>query len=530
MTSTTKVNLLDDWYRRTDRWMGWVVAAHLIAALALAPLHGTWFAAIAVGAPLALGTLVATRLLPGRRVTRLLVAASLLGFSGLFIHQTQGLLEMHFHVFVGLAVLVAYRDPEVPVFGAVVIALHHVGFDILQRSGAPVDVLPHNHTGFGIVAIHAVFVVLETAVLVYVAHTLAAELRDGEQFSKLAESLRQGNLASDVEPGRSVLGTAVTSMTEARGRIAELVASIGSSAQRLAETSHTMASSSGAARQSVAEIAATMETVSLGSREQASSTARASAGITDMVGTVAQVVASTNLVASAAEQAGAAAQNGTTVSREAREAMARIEATVGEAADVAQNLGAKSQTIGEIVAAISEIADQTNLLALNAAIEAARAGEAGRGFAVVADEVRKLAESARQEATSIAAILAEVQSDTGHAVEAMRRGRDEVAAGSDRVNAAADAFATIHTELDALRGGVADVVERMSSLESESVAAQTAIVDVSAASDINVRAVDEAAGSVESTSRESRTAAESAEVLRETADQLQELVSAFRLS
>ncbi len=75
-------------------------------------------------------------------------------------------------------------------------------------------------------------------------------------------------------------------------------------------------------------------------------------------------------------------------------------------------LNERSTEIGKIVNLITNIAEQTNLLALNAAIEAARAGDAGRGFAVVADEVRKLAEQSSGAAKEITSMIHNIQQDT----------------------------------------------------------------------------------------------------------------------
>ncbi|MDC7699514.1 methyl-accepting chemotaxis protein [Vogesella indigofera] len=105
--------------------------------------------------------------------------------------------------------------------------------------------------------------------------------------------------------------------------------------------------------------------------------------------------------------------------RQSVDEIRQMAGSIEAASHTVQQLGARSLQITSIVQTIKDIADQTNLLALNAAIEAARAGETGRGFAVVADEVRKLAERTSASTTEIAAMVGDIQQQTGSAVQSM---------------------------------------------------------------------------------------------------------------
>ena len=162
--------------RSGDRLLLSVVGVLLVMAFALAPLYGTWGEAFAIGAPTAgiVAWLVATR--PGELVTRCTIAAALMIFTGLHIHQVHGMIEMHFGFFVLLAFLLFYRD-WVPLVVAVgVVAVHHFAFDFLQRSGAPVWVFAAN-TGFSIVLIHAAYAIFETGLLIVMAVRLRPKSR-----------------------------------------------------------------------------------------------------------------------------------------------------------------------------------------------------------------------------------------------------------------------------------------------------------------------------------------------------------------
>ena len=196
--STTAPSFLTESRRQADRLLSRVLLLHVPVALGLAVWHGTWLTAVLVSV-LAAGIpwLLVSRA-PGEPLTRHVVGVAFMVFSALFIHQSQGVIEMHFHIFASLAFLLAYRDWKVPVAAAAVIAVHHALFHILQHKGLPVYVLNHNG-GFHWVGVHAAFVIFETAVLVFLSLQLAAEAERTQAVFECAEGLAEGDLSKAPE-------------------------------------------------------------------------------------------------------------------------------------------------------------------------------------------------------------------------------------------------------------------------------------------------------------------------------------------
>jgi methyl-accepting chemotaxis protein len=101
------------------------------------------------------------------------VAVALMLFCALNIHQAHGMTELHFGIFVLLAFLVCYQDWRVIIAAAATAAIHHLTFNYLQAWGYPT--MCFTHTGLGIVLLHAAYVVVEAAVLSYLAVRLRRE-------------------------------------------------------------------------------------------------------------------------------------------------------------------------------------------------------------------------------------------------------------------------------------------------------------------------------------------------------------------
>ena len=154
-----------------------LVLAGLLGAVSLGmALHERqWLPFLAVSLPSIALALVQVWLFAGTRLSRVTIALVLMALVAVTIHQAHGLVEMHFGVFVVLALLLYYRDWLPVAVAAAAIAVHHVAFYWLGLRGWPVHAFAPG-SGFGIVLLHAAYVVVETAFVCVMAGKLRREL------------------------------------------------------------------------------------------------------------------------------------------------------------------------------------------------------------------------------------------------------------------------------------------------------------------------------------------------------------------
>jgi len=365
-------------YARADRWLLAVLAICELAAVALSLYFGRLDLALGIGLPVVgiAAFLVMTQ--PGRLPTRLYMAFAFMAITALQIQLSNGLQEAHFGVFVSLAFLLAYRDWKPIVVGAVTIALHHASFNLFQQwDWGPICFA---QSSWVLVAMHASYVVVQSALQVFMALELSHDARLGTELARVTESMRGSadRLCLDLSSVRveTPLGLALHASIE---RISAVMQEVEASAASVRIASGEIAQGNGDLSERTEQTAANLQ--------------KTASSMEELAATVRQT-------ADHAQRAEALSLAASKVAADGGQVVEDVVSTM-------EGITQSSRKIGDIIGVIDGIAFQTNILALNAAVEAARAGEQGRGFAVVAAEVRSLAKRSTDAAREIKLLIEE---------------------------------------------------------------------------------------------------------------------------
>ena len=171
--------LVED-HQNADEMMMKILLAHwLVAGTVMGLGHGMYLFGAISGAVICAFAYLSKRLLKGTIYFRIIAGACFMLFSMVFIQQNLGRIEMHFHVFVALAMLARYKDITPQISALTTILIHHLIINYCQSEsitllGSPL-VLFNYGTGLDIIIIHAVPATLESVVLGIIIYQLTQQ-------------------------------------------------------------------------------------------------------------------------------------------------------------------------------------------------------------------------------------------------------------------------------------------------------------------------------------------------------------------
>ncbi len=315
----------------------------------------------------------------------LIIATMVYAFRG---HEWQ--IDVHMYFFAGLAMLLAFADWRVYILATTVVALHHLSLNFI----IPAWIFP-NGSDFFRVVMHAVIVVLETAVLSIGTVKLVSALNDAsdamaqaeashQEASKAADEKKAAEAKAEEVRHDQMLSLATTFESE----VGSIVENVSQASQDIQKLANGMSEDANSLDRNALEASNSTENIARNADAVASASEELSSSVNEI----------SRQVNHAKEISTNAADLGTNTSKDV------------------ESLSLRVNEISEVVTLIAGIADQTNLLALNATIESARAGEAGKGFAVVANEVKNLAGQTAQATEQITAQINSVVSATNETV------------------------------------------------------------------------------------------------------------------
>jgi methyl-accepting chemotaxis protein len=346
------------------------------AAIGYGSQYGTWGVALLAGGVILVASAALSFSPLGQRWSPFVLPALGMALVGVLIHSAMGRSETHFAVFAFLAMLLIFRDWRSILIGAATIAVHHASFSWFQAmQWGPICF--SGEVSVARVVEHALYVVVQSALLIVMAARLASEQKTFIELESMVDEMQGAS-------GKVNFALSATPSTDHAKQLFDMLQRVSGTLRVVQETSHSIETAS--------------NEVAVGNQDLSGRTEQTASNLQQTASSMTQLSQTVNQNAEAARTASQLAASASTVAQQGGEVVGKVVHTMSD-------ISAASRKITEIIGVIDSIAFQTNILALNASVEAARAGEQGRGFAVVASEVRNLAQRSAEAAKEIKTLI-----------------------------------------------------------------------------------------------------------------------------
>lgn len=379
-----------------------------------------------------------------------------------------------------------------------------------------------------------------TAVVVIMLACIALAMKMAASMSRnirssiqVVEELAQGNLKVWVDEKLLVrkdeIGTLSKVTITLRDAMQSVIREISENAKHLSKASDVLGTAADTTNGTMTQVKDTVAMIVDNSAQQAENSKNTSAQMQIMGENITQT---TQEVGVLDENAQAMQQSG----RRAAETLLNlmkindeVEHTIKEVQEQTNRTNDSVNKIYEATALITSIAEETNLLSLNASIEAARAGESGRGFAVVADQIKKLADQSNESSREIGETTQVLMEDSAKAVENMQQMQEILKNQSESMqatkNIVEEVLSGIGESMQSI-GQIKSSTQRLDSSRSEVVEAVSSLSEIAGN---NMEGTKKTYDETEAVAGTFKQVYESAEQLRQIAEQLVQSIDYFKM-
>lgn len=377
-------------------------------------------------------------------------------------------------------------------------------------------------------------VIVIMLVCIAFAMKMALSMSSNIQSSiQVVEELAQGNLKVWVDEKllarKDEIGALSKVTITLRDAMQSVICEISENAKHLSEASDVLGMAADTTNGTMTQVKDTVAMIVDNSAQQAENSKNTSAQMQIMGENITQT---TQEVGVLDENAQAMQQSG----RRAAETLLNLMKindevghTIKEVQEQTNRTNDSVNKIYEATALITSIAEETNLLSLNASIEAARAGESGRGFAVVADQIKKLADQSNESSREIGETTQVLMEDSAKAVENMQQMQQILQNQSESMQATQNIVEEVLSGIRSSMSGIGQIktsTKRLDDSRSEVVEAVSALSEIAGN---NVEGTKKTYDETEAVAGTFKQVYESAEQLRQIAEQLVQSIDYFKM-